>query len=683
LGHITLVAALCTGCGGGSTNNNNNNDRASAPAPAPVRANQFAVRVPGAQGTVLALYQALYGKAPAYATLQTLTAQANANPAGFVASFVGSFGYLDDAALARLVLANLNLSAATVGQANLDSLQALLPQLFAAYSPSARGAIIVNLANLLSDLEADSNYGVAAAAFNNQLLANQTYASNSANTADAAVTPPVPSVTLTFDAQPTAVTRTVGTSVAFTAHVNGAQSYQWFRSGVAIAGATTDTLKLSAVAFGDDGAGYAVEAKSSSGASMTSQTAVLTVNAAGAPIAVGGCRAITTPGSYVLTADLVPSSNASECIAIHDTSSVQLDCAGHTLALGPTTYIAPLVLTNVRDFSVKNCKLKSDLLSSTNVSDGVFSGNTWSHPDPSRGIIYWGLHATRVVYDNNTITGTLQLQSADTVSITNNALGGTTMPLAGVLIFNAAKHTRVIGNTLDGGWDGQQSTGITGDHNKAAADDGIILTDADDAIIANNLIKNVWDTGIETLGMITNSVVRDNRIVRASFSGIGGWYWNSLLGNTFARNTVELSGPSFYFARTYGLRAANSYLEGVGADTAVYFKDNTFDGNVTLNPVSYSDGVQPASMFNVLDPTISVGSVSSLPGEVPLKASDFIISNNLFKNNNFGKLSSAPTFGFFNPPLPGYVVDGGGNICSQPLGGGLGNPQSYYPIVCH
>lgn len=65
---------------------------------------------------------------------------------------------------------------------------------------------------------------------------------------------------------------------------------------------------------------------------------------------IAACMIITTPGAYVLTADVVgtapyapPSAPTTACIEIRDTSQVTLDCQGHELGGG----VDGVVITNV------------------------------------------------------------------------------------------------------------------------------------------------------------------------------------------------------------------------------------------------------------------------------------------------------------------------------------------------
>jgi hypothetical protein len=49
------------------------------------------------------------------------------------------------------------------------------------------------------------------------------------------------------------------------------------------------------------------------------------------------------------------------------------------------------------------------------------------------------------------------------------------------------------------------------------------------------------------------------------------------------------------------------------------------------------------------------------------------LTNNVFRNNDFGHALVAPAFGA--PIVPGLVVDGGGNACRDP-------GSASYPLAC-
>lgn len=131
----------------------------------------------GNPAAAIGLYQAFYGKAPANATYVNNVALAAQNgPSALAAAIGANFASTPAADLAKLVLANLSISNAT--------LETALGQIFTAYPVQARGQIVLNLTNLLSGLENDATYGTAAKAYNVTVAANNAYSSSAANTTD-------------------------------------------------------------------------------------------------------------------------------------------------------------------------------------------------------------------------------------------------------------------------------------------------------------------------------------------------------------------------------------------------------------------------------------------------------------------------------------------------------------------
>jgi hypothetical protein len=86
---------------------------------------------------------------------------------------------------------------------------------------------------------------------------------------------------------------------------------------------------------------------------------------------------------------------------------------------------------------------------------------------------------------------------------------------------------------IDGKWDGIIHPG--GPPNQVGADDGITVNDEHDDFILNNVISNVWDAGIETIGPIANTAILDNQITHASGNGIGAYYGTNWTKGTIIR----------------------------------------------------------------------------------------------------------------------------------------------------
>ena len=152
-----------------------------------------AATVSGGSAVAVHVYQALYGMAPSNATLSAHTVQATSDPSAFARNLASNFSSTSHTALAKLVLDNLGVTAATVtavgaqGQSEYAILLDALGQMFTFYGTDARGQIILNATNLLADLESDPTYGATAFTYNKQASVNFSYSSNSANTVAAAI----------------------------------------------------------------------------------------------------------------------------------------------------------------------------------------------------------------------------------------------------------------------------------------------------------------------------------------------------------------------------------------------------------------------------------------------------------------------------------------------------------------
>jgi hypothetical protein len=219
-------------------------------------------------------------------------------------------------------------------------------------------------------------------------------------------------------------------------------------------------------------------------------------------------------------------------------------------------------------------------------------------------------------------------------------------------------NNQFIGNSIDGGSDAVWSTEI-------GADDGIFFADENANVVKNNTIQNTFNCGLETLGVISNATIDSNTIRNTGFCGIGGWYFNSWISNIVSNNIIDSAHQMFDFLQDYGLRPANYDPAGTysghmfPADTGVYFQNNQFINN------------KSSDNSNIGEMLINMSQVSApgRNGEINPTPSQYILTNNTFKNNDFGT--------FFDPAFipSSMIVDGGGNKCLTPTGA--------YPITCN
>ncbi len=221
---LMMIGAALVACGGGAEE-----PVASVVTVSLPRAAANAALPGGGSSVAIQVHQALYGTAPGNAMFLEYSTQAATNPSAFAMKLESNFAKTSHAALAKIVLDNLGVTAATVsaknvqGQSEYALLLAAVEQLFATY-PTMRGQVIMNMAGLLAGLEADPTYGAAATAHNRQAGANLSYSSSASNTVAAAV-----SVSGTIKPDPTAPAFNMAQTIS-----DGAQSTTMAFSGVAL-----------------------------------------------------------------------------------------------------------------------------------------------------------------------------------------------------------------------------------------------------------------------------------------------------------------------------------------------------------------------------------------------------------------------------------------------------------------
>jgi parallel beta-helix repeat protein len=196
----------------------------------------------------------------------------------------------------------------------------------------------------------------------------------------------------------------------------------------------------------------------------------------------------------------------------------------------------------------------------------------------------------------------------------------------------------VENNTINGSADG-----VCCDR-RIGADHSIGLINESNDVVSQNKASNNWFLGMETVGRIENSLIDNNFIDNTGAGGIGSVYLTSWINNTVSNNQVNDSGLLFNFDRENGLLANES---------AIYFKDNNFINNSFRNYNGFGEG--NSASFHFQPPFSLQTSAERQPA-----ASEIILSNNLFQENDFNKNQPAPIF----YPV-GMVKDGGGNICGK------------------
>jgi len=464
-------------------------------------------------------------------------------------------------------------------------------------------------------------------------------------------------------AQPQSVGVAPGVNVVFELALSPASpgSIQWqsstdgAHSFANIAGANSTSLSFNS-ALGDNGKWVRALVSNAQG-TVTTRPARLTVAAA---TVLAACTEITAPGNYVLSAQLSAApGNTGACLYIHDTHDVHLDCAAHSITQNghlntSASWLGGLLIERVRDFSVRNCVVNDDFPTISSSENGSIAHNTFAN-DHSQVLVIDIESPTRVQFYANTVVGGVQQLHAFQGTIAANSFTWTPgFDGAGMAISYAGNGTLIASNTMDGSFNGGPW--------HYAADDGVVVQDEKEPVIQDNVIANVYDTGIEWAGMLDTGKVLRNRISNTGYSGFGGWFWMSSINSQFVANDVTESPTMFQIFRAYALRPI---------DTGVYFTGNRFEGNV-FHSVDTTAIVGHLFVYNYLQ--YSFGGISVHAGERDATPADFHMAGNVFVNNDFGHSAAGPWFGY-GTLVDGLIVDGGGNSC-RPL---LGFPE---PLVC-
>ena len=285
------------------------------------------------------------------------------------------------------------------------------------------------------------------------------------------------------------------------------------------------------------------------------------------------CGNVVASGAYVLGSDISASVPFGPCLSIL-ASSVQLDCRNHT--------VTGMLVSNVSNVLVTDCVF---------ITQALGSGQSFANVD----------HSTNVTFEHNTLSA---------------------------IVLSGGSNNRVLQNTIDGGYDGSGR--------QVGQDDGVILIDEANDTIQGNVIRNVFDAGIEGIDAVTNSLIANNTIVNTGTTGIGSYWCTSWTGNTISGNDVSRTPGLFFFEYRVGTSKC------VNPSTAGAFANNRMVGNRFSNRVP--GGVEPSLWFNF--PTLGAAGVF----------------NNLIQGNDVGTAQGPAVV-----PASGFI-NGGGNICAP------GNP---------
>lgn len=384
---------------------------------------------------------------------------------------------------------------------------------------------------------------------------------------------------------------------------------------------------------------------------------------AGRAVEIAACGEITTSGRYRLTRDVPDEPRDEPCLVVHDTSDVTLDCEGRAITGFPA-----VLIERVDGFRVEHCRLasqethpagefaegdpRSGVLRIRDSAHGVVTGIIVGPPDVF-------VHTSHDIdfTDNELDAGYTQFASQRIRVARNRITAPFPEQLSGSAYWSVdGTDNEVVDNAIDGQWNRVRDPEVA----RVGADDGILLFDEHGIRITGNTITNVWDCGIENVGLLADASIERNVISEAAECGIGGWYWSSVRNDVFASNDVRGSCQAFLFYRYNGLRPERSSPVFTHlADDRVYFTGNRFDGN---SLEQYASGCSEYAAFVPVFDDMAYGGEVRDPSERIPGPADFVLTDNVFRDNDFRGV--AIWFGTATETVvPGRVIDGGGNRC--------------------
>jgi hypothetical protein len=264
------------------------------------------------------------------------------------------------------------------------------------------------------------------------------------------------------------------------------------------------------------------------------------------------------------------------------------------------------------------------------------------------------LNCSNLSVTDNHVLGYYQQTGTSYATILNNNIEA--YPVVETPATLALKHgmyNDVLANHIDGKWDGQALDRI-------GTDDGIVLMYEDHDKISNNVIQNVWDAGIESEGLLSNTLIEGNQIQSAQETAIGAYVDTGWINNVVSTNQVVNSTDFIDIVFNSSTGPVFNVDLGLPPPTTLFFQSNTIGGNVFSSPRHYYDSPgQPSTAYGS-SININFDNIT-----IPLAAGGNIITGNVLPT-----FSPGPTL-----TPPSIFIDGGGNVCG-PLPSGS-------PITCH
>jgi hypothetical protein len=266
------------------------------------------------------------------------------------------------------------------------------------------------------------------------------------------------------------------------------------------------------------------------------------------------------------------------------------------------------VIQNTNGFAMKNCKVHAGLNQTFRI-----------------------LNSSMVSVDASDVLGNLRLDNVVNSSFTNSVFRWPLLPPSNAgfesaeVYLTGGRGNRFVGDTIDGGWDGNVLTYML-----QGCDDGFALNDQNDTI-QDNTISNVFDAGVEAYGTtVLTATVVGNTFTRNGFIAIGDYYGPGWQNSTFSGNTSNATPGLFRFQKP-GNVATVTFVNNRIAD-------NVVRDQVPLAPYYGGGRVEPA----YIDYLAGAGSMTS---------------GNGVQGNDFGALFAPVLL-----PADGFI-DGGGNKC--------------------
>jgi len=248
-------------------------------------------------------------------------------------------------------------------------------------------------------------------------------------------------------------------------------------------------------------------------------------------------------------------------------------------------------------------------------------------------------------FTNNAFHGSLVLRASTHAIAANNTfvVDHDRTENAAIYSYLGSSNT-FTNNTIDGRWDGLASS-----YEAVGTDCGIDIGNESYDVATNNTIANFWNAGIETFGVVNNTLIADNRISNILGPMVSS-FWNTSWRNNTVRGNQGTHAACLWDIQTWD----RADLRLGPKPSEVFFQNNTFANNSLKGQGTPNDKY----------PTISTVAL------VVDARTSLIASNNLIKDNHFGTALFGP---FLEPPSA--FIDGGGNTCGQ--------AWDDSPITCH